>query len=249
MPLRTLSRRLLAASLLPLALTACSSAAKSAAPAAAPAAATTAAGADPTATASQPAGPNAHLPTGTQLKQALVPAAAFPAGYALDDSGSRDTGDTFQEPTTADVPKPDCTKLGGTSWSAITGIDGVSFAQNDYIDKNASAEIAQEVDVYQGDTAQTVLKALGMLDKVCPSYTDDQTHAKVRVTEKPLTGLGDGAYEITMTSAAWKGGTTLIAARKGAAVVTVLASSPKDSGAATAGKFAQQITGALPKAS
>ncbi|MFD9126365.1 hypothetical protein [Kitasatospora sp. NPDC059571] len=240
----TTARRLAAAGLLPLALSACSSAAPGGVDAApqspaAPAASSGAAAPDQ----------NAHLLTGTRLKQALALASAFPAGYTLDADGSRDTGDTFVEPTAADVPQPDCTKLGGTSWTSITGIEGVSFAQNDYLNKNTSGEIAQEVDVYRDTTAQTVMKAVGMLAKACPSFTDSQTHAKVKVTEKELTGVGDGAYTLTLTSSAWKGGMGLVAARKGTAVVTVLVSSDKDNGIATAVRFTNHILAALPTGS
>ncbi|GAA5022607.1 hypothetical protein [Kitasatospora paranensis] len=242
------ARLLIAAGLLPLALSACSSTGSAGGTAASQ---DTAPAAAPTASASPATtpDPNAGLLTGTRLKQALAPATALPSGFALDTGGSRDTGDTFQEPTAADVPKPDCSKLGGTAWSAITGIEGVSFAQNDYIDKATSAEVAQEVDVYRGTTAQTVMQALGMVSKACPSYTDDQTHAKVRITEKAATGLGDGAWTITLTSSGWQGGTTLIAARKGTAVVTVLASSSKDAGAGNAKSIAGRILQALPTGS
>ncbi|WP_185899667.1 hypothetical protein [Streptomyces sp. WAC07061] len=232
--------RLLTVAALPLALTACSfpgtkapAAAAKAAPAAAPKA------------AAPSADPNKGLLTGTQLKAALAPASFFRTGFAVDPELSRDTGDTYQEPATADVPTPDCTKLGATSWTEITGITGVSFAQNAYVDKNSSEEFAQEIDVYRGTTATTVLDALGKIAMACPSYTDGDTHAKVTVSEKPLPGVGDGAWAITQTSTAWQGGTTLVAARVGTSVVTVLASSAKDSGLAGGTKLAKQLTASL----
>lgn len=143
------------------------------------------------------------------------------------------------------MPTPDCTKLSGTSWTNITGITGVSFAQNDYVDKNTSSEVAQQVDVYRGTTAQTVIGALGKLAAACPSYTDGQTNGKVTVSEKAAAGLGDAAYTITLTSPAWQGGTTLVAARVGTAVVTVLASSGTDTGAATATKVTGELIASL----
>ncbi|OKI20140.1 hypothetical protein [Streptomyces sp. CB03911] len=250
MRLHTPAAGLLAVAVLPLALTACSS---SSPQAAAPAPATTAAApatpaAAPSATPSATpaaADPNAGLLTGTQLKALLAPAAAFATGFAIDAASTRDTGDTYQLPAVTEVPTPDCTRLGGTSWTEITGIAGVSFAENAYIDKNASAESAQEIDVYRAETARTVVGALGKLSLACPSYTDPQTNGKVTVAEKALPAVGDEAYVITLTSPAWKGGTTLVAARVGTAVVTVLASSGTDKGTATATQLAGQLATGL----
>ncbi|GGV36574.1 hypothetical protein GCM10010495_62110 [Kitasatospora herbaricolor] len=250
MRLHTPAAGLLAVAVLPLALTACSS---STPQAAAPAPATTAAApatpaAAPSATPSAApaaADPNAGLLTGTQLKALLAPATAFATGFAIDAASTRDTGDTYQLPAVTEVPTPDCTRLGGTSWTEITGIAGVSFAENAYIDKNASAESAQEIDVYRDKTAQTVVGALGKLSLACPGYTDPQTNGKVTVAEKALPAVGDEAYVITLTSPAWKGGTTLVAARVGTAVVTVLASSGTDKGTATATKLAGQLATGL----
>lgn len=183
--------------------------------------------------------------TGAQLKSLLAPAGSIGAGFAIDTSGARDTGTTYSAPSTAAQAAPDCTMLGGTSWTNITGISGVSFAQNDYIDKATSAEVAQEIDVYPGDTATSVLTALGKMASTCPSYKDSQTSSTVKVTEKKTTGLGDGAYTISLSDAAWQNGTTLVAAKVGTAVVTVLASDGSDNGKATAAKVTQHIVDAL----
>ncbi|MFF7498586.1 hypothetical protein ACFZBM_03995 [Streptomyces lavendulae] len=124
------------------------------------------------------------------------------------------------------MPTPDFTKLGGTSWTEITGITGVSFAQDAYVNKDSSEEFAQEIDVYRDTTATTVLDALGKISMACPSYTD-------------------GAWVITETSSAWQGGTTLVAARVGTSVVTVLVSSGTDNGAAGGTKLAKQLVSSL----
>jgi hypothetical protein len=192
------------------------------------------------------ADPDAGLLTGTQLKAALAPASFFASGFAIDSTGSRNTGDGYVLPAVAKVPKPDCTKLLGTSWSSeITGISGVSFAQNDYVNKDASATVAQEIDVYRGTTAQTMMEALGKIPLACPSVTDSQTSSKAKVTEHVTAGLGDGAYTITLTDSAWQSGQTLVAARVGTAVVTVLSTDGADNGAATAEKLSRQLVAAL----
>jgi hypothetical protein len=236
----SLAAKLAASAALPLALVSCSSSSKIA-----PASAGTTSAAAPS-PAQTSADPDAGLLTGTQLKAALVPASFFASGFTLDSSGVRDSGDAFQAPATANVPTPDCTKLGGTSWIALTGIDGVSFAQNDYINKSSSFELAQEIDVYQGSTAQTVFAALGKLAAACPSFTDAQTSSKVTVTEKAVAGIGDGAFVITLTDSAWQNGTTLEAVRVGTAVITVLSTDGSGgNGAGSATKLSTQIAAAL----
>lgn len=228
----------LAAAAVPLALVGCSSSgaansASSATPSAAP---STKASADP----------DARLLTGSQLKAVLAPASFFPSGFAIDSSGSRDSGPGYVPQAVADVPKPDCTKLLGTSWSGeITGITGVSFAQNDYVNKDSSATISQEIDVYRGTTARTMMEALGKISLACPSVADSQTSSKAKVTEHATAGLGNGAYTITLTDSTWQNGQTLVAARVGTAVVTVLSSDGTDNGAATAKRLTRQLVGAL----
>jgi hypothetical protein len=37
------------------------------------------------------------------------------------------------------------------------------------IDRASSAEIAQEIDVYRGMTARTVMRKLGAVSRACPS--------------------------------------------------------------------------------
>ncbi|MET8134008.1 hypothetical protein ABZ153_21620 [Streptomyces sp. NPDC006290] len=224
------AKALLAAAVLPLALTACSSATGTS---------------SPSATAEKPKDPNAGLLTGAQLKKALAPASFFATGFAVDPSGARDSGTTYTAPSSSPAAKPDCTLLGGTAWIAVTGDSGVSFAQNDYVSKNTSEDIAQEVDTYRGTTAATVLADLKKVVAGCATYTDSDTHTKVKVAGADTSGLGDAAYTITLTNSAWENGSTLIAARSGTDVVTVMSNDGKDNGAATAKKLADRIVTSL----
>ncbi|MYW69156.1 hypothetical protein GTY65_34550 [Streptomyces sp. SID8379] len=228
---------LTAAAVLPLALTACSSddttdAAKSSAG---------------KSSAAKSEDPDAGLATGARLKKALAPASFFGAGYSVDKSAARDTGTTYQEPTSdpAAVTKPDCAKLGGTSWIALTGDEGVSFAQNDYMNADTTADIAQEIDEFRGTTATTVMKHLVRAVAACPTYKDADTKSEVKVSGKATAGLGDDAYTVTLTDSVWDNGTTLIAVRKGTSVVTVMSTDGHDNGAATAGKLAKRVTDSL----
>ncbi|MEV5440237.1 hypothetical protein AB0K80_30150 [Streptomyces sp. NPDC052682] len=225
---------LAAAAALPLVLSACSSGSDSSS-------AEGAASAEPAKTKD----PNAGLLTGTQLKAALAPASAFPAGFAADASAARDTGDTYQAPATKSAAKPRCADLGATSWISLTGIEGVSFAQNSYVNKDTSAELDQEIDVYRGTTAKDVMKGLAKVVAACPTYTDSDTHSAVKVTGASTAGLGDEAYTITLTNSAWENGTTLIAARLGTAVVSVLSTDGRDNGAASAKKLAEKVLTSL----
>jgi hypothetical protein len=224
---------LLAVAALPLALTACSSGSSD----------------NAGAVSAKPAKAkdlNAGLATGTQLKQALAPASAFPAGFASEADGASDSGGDFLSPSAPSTAKPDCTRLEGTSWIQVTGYKGgVSFAQNDYANHAKTEEVAQEIDAFQGTTAATVMKQIRTVASTCAAFTDTDAHAKVKVTGASTAGLGDEAYTMTLTSAAWQNGTTLIATRSGNSVVTVLSTAGADNGAATAKKVTARILGSL----
>jgi len=209
---------LLAAALLPPGLAACTSGATPAGPPAASPAATPSA----TAPATPSAGPDAGLLTGAQLKGLLEPASYFPPGYRRQRAGTRDTGTGYELPGAVDVRKPRCRLLGATSWTSITGINGVSFAQDDYVDRARATEIAQEIDVYPRTTARAVMRKLAAISAICPSYTDPQTGSRAEVREQASARLGEGGCVITVTDPAWRSGTTLVAAQVGTAVVTVL---------------------------
>ncbi|MFF3912977.1 hypothetical protein ACFYZB_05710 [Streptomyces sp. NPDC001852] len=224
---------LLAVAALPLALTACSSGSSS----------------DDGGTNARPAKAkdvNAGLATGTQLKKALAPASAFPSGFTLEADGASDTGGEFLSPSARSTAKPDCTRLEGSSWIQVTGFKGgVSFAQNDYANHDKTEEVAQEIDAFQGTTANTVMKQLQAVAGECATFTDTEAHAKVKLTGASTPGLGDEAYTMTLTSGAWQNGTTLVAARSGNSVITVLSTAGTDDGAAAAKKVTTLILGSL----
>ena len=233
---------LLAAAMLPLGAAACTSGSTTSAPPAVTAPATPSATPPATTTA---ANPDAGLLTGAQLEGLLEPSSYFPPGYRRQRAGTRDSGTGYEQPSTSGVRQPPCRLLGVTSWTSVTGINGVSFAQDDYIDKTSSTEIAQEIDVYPGTTARAVMRKLGAISALCPSYTDPQTGSRAEVREQASPRLGEGGYVITVTDPAWRGGTTLVAARVGTAVVTVLSTDGADNGHGSAVRLAQQLVGML----
>ena len=228
---------LLTAAVLPLAVAACTTGSP---PAPAPDKAV-----GPTSAAPSPANPDVGLLTGKQLRGLLEPRSYFPRGYARDPAGTRDTGSGYQEPTATGVAKPKCGLLGATSWTSITGISGVSFAEDAYIDKASSSEIAQEIDVYRGTASRAVMRKLGAVGTACPRYTDPQTGTRATVSEQASPRFAEGGYVITVTDPAWRGGTTLVAARAGTAVVTVLSTDGADNGRASAMRLAAQLVAVL----
>ncbi|MCH0562094.1 MULTISPECIES: hypothetical protein [unclassified Streptomyces] len=189
--------------------------------------------------------PNAGLLRGTELKKVLAPASYFPSGFAAQADLTRDTGAHYRAPATKSAAKPDCTHLGYTGWVDLTGIEGVSFAQSGFINDATSAELDQEIDVYRGDTAADVMKGLAAVVAACPTYHETDPASTVKVTGAAKGGIGDETYTITLTDSAWESGTTLIAARVGTAVVTVLSTDGADNGAASAKKLAAQIVTSL----
>ncbi|MEW2620639.1 hypothetical protein [Streptomyces sp. NPDC048106] len=222
------------AAALPLALTACSSGSTDSSA--------------PSAKQTKAKDPNAGLATGTQLKKALAPASAFPAGFAIETDNSADSGAQLITPSARKTGKPDCTKLEATSWIQVTGYeDSASFAQNDYVNAQKTEELAQEIDEFPGAQGTAVMKQLATVATECATFTDTSEHATVKVAGKATAGLGDEAYTITLTSGKWQNGTTLVAARSGSSVVTVLSTAGNDNGAASAKKLTTTLLAALKK--
>lgn len=113
------------------------------------------------------------------------------------------------------------------------------------MNKDTSEDIAQEIDAFRGTTAASVVKSLEKIVAECPGFTDSQTHSKVKISGATTAGLGDSAYTITLTDSAWENGTTLIAARVGTDVVSVMSTDGHDNGAATAKKLTSRIVTTL----
>lgn len=207
------------------------------------------AGSSSSAQASTTASPRATTPpllTGKQLTQALAPASLFSSGYAVDTSGTQDTGDAYQDAADTHPAKPDCTKLDTNAWIGITGMTGASFTQEQRMNAHRTAEVDQGIDVFKGSGAATALGRVAAISTSCPSFLDGDTRSKVTVKEKALPGVGDGAYVITLTSAGWQTGSTLVAVRVGTAVVSVFSGDDSGhDGSVTAEKVARHIAGQL----
>jgi hypothetical protein len=181
---------------------------------------------------------------GTKLGATLLPAVAMPHGFELDPSSPRNTGDSTPSDTTQPVsPSQQCLLLDGTSWIIATGITAGSFAQNDYLTADKTAEIAQEADAYSGGDAQHVMDVLWQVFGRCAQFTDDSggTNAAITMTRSKLSGVGDQAYEAVQTSPAWYGGNTLVAIRVGNVIVTCFESSPGNDKGSAALRYAESI--------
>ncbi|MER7920635.1 MULTISPECIES: hypothetical protein [unclassified Streptomyces] len=192
--------------------------------------------------------PNAGLRTGTQLTKLLAPASAFPAGYTVEGDNTADSGAKLLSTSARKTAKPDCVNLESTSWIQVTGYqNSSSFAQNDYVNAQKTEEIAQEIDEFPVAQAKDAMQQIEAVAARCATFTDTDAHAKVKVAGKAVAGLGDEAYTMTLTSGKWQNGTTLIAARSGSSVVTVLSTAGTDDGAASAKKLTTTLLTALKK--
>jgi hypothetical protein len=151
------------------------------------------------ATSSARVNPNAGPLTGTQLKPLLAPASWFPRGFTLDPSGSVDTWDYYQ-PVSPPGPLK-CDRLNGLSWVQLGNGGPVSFAQSDYLDTSIG-QYAQDIDVYQGTTAQDVMAHLRKVVTSCRSFHDSQTSSTVTVTMRKGPQLGYFALTIRLAGPA-----------------------------------------------
>ena len=93
--------------------------------------------------------------------------------------------------------------------------------------------------------SRAVMRKLGAVAAGCPWYTDPQTGRRATVSEQASPQFAEGGYVITVTDPAWRGGTTLVAARAGTAVVTVLSTDGADNGRASAMRLASQLVALL----
>jgi hypothetical protein len=200
---------------LPLALAGCSSSSPGAASAGSSGAASS-------------ANPDAGLLTGTQLKTALV-TTGIPSGYTANSSATTDSGDGFLSPSPASTAAPKCANLEATSWVNLAGYDSDAFAQNDYVNSADSEEFAQEIDAYEGTTAQNVMANQSKIAAKCPTFADSGTNSTVKVSVATGASLGDGTVTITLSDSSWSSSETLVAVRVGANVITVLNSATGNS--------------------
>ncbi|MFJ3642453.1 hypothetical protein ACIPRD_22180 [Streptomyces sp. NPDC090108] len=195
--------------------------------------------------AAKAADPNAGLLTGTQLKAAL-PKSVTPASLLPVKGGSPDSGDDFMDQSPRSTAKPKCSDFESNAWPSLSGYQGgVSFAQGDFVNKAQTEEIADEIDAFQGETAKSVMKGIRDAVAACPTFTDTDAHAQVKAEGHAAPGLGDEAYTIRLTSPRFENGSTLVAARVGNSVATVMSTAGNDDGAATAGAVITHIVDAL----
>ena len=193
----------------------------------------------------------AKVLSGTKLNSLLLPASAMPKGFKLNADGVRNTGDSVASPSSSPVPRDKvCGMLVETSWIRAAGIEGATFAQNDYGDPGQTSQVAQEIDTYHRDDAQKTMAALRKAFAGCTAFTEKTSGmtAKVKLVSSAVRGAGDEGIKAVVSSPIWEGGVTLAAVRVGNAVVTTLYSSThRDKGAAAvkmAGELAKKVQSA-----
>ena len=198
------------------------------------------------AAASTSANPDAGLPTGTQLKGALV-TTGIPSGYTAVAADAVDSGSSYESPGAPSTAAPKCANLLASGWVNLAGYQSASFAQSDYVNNGKSEEFLQEIDAYQGSTAQSVMANLAKLGTGCPTFKDANTkNSTVKVAVTTGSSLGDGSVTITLTDASWDSSATLVAVRSGSSVITVLNSATGNS-ATYANTLASAITANIGK--
>jgi hypothetical protein len=168
----------------------------------------------------------------------------MPRGFAEERLGTLNTGPQPPSDTPSPVPPGQaCPGFEQTGWIRVAGVSTGDFAQSDYLNANHSAEVAQEIDVFTGDDAQQAMTTLWTQFGQCASfsYPTNGTTEKATLRSKKLTGIGDAAIEAVSVSPAFDGGLTLVAARVGNAIITVLDSSPSSNLGAPAVSYATQI--------
>ena len=194
-------------------------------------------------TSASPTAATATL-TGSTLNTLLLPASTMPAGFKLDTQGARNTGAGVAQDSSSPVAASKvCNLLTGTSWILAAGVDGATFAQNDYLDGGHTQEIAQEIDTFSGSDATKVMSGLWQAFGHCRDFTQHYNGMTARTTlvrSRPASAAY-AAIKAVQTSPTFTGGTTLVAIRTGNAIVTVLYSSYSKNEGAAALTLAEQI--------
>jgi hypothetical protein len=189
---------------------------------------------------------------GAALSTLLLPASAMPAGWKPYPSGARNGEQALPQDMPQPVPANQvCDMLNTTGWILDGGIDGADFAYSDYWSPSHTAEIFEEIDIFQPGDAGKVMSGLWQAFGHCRSFTEQAagTTATVAVSRAQLPGVGDQAIKAVSTAQVYYGGTTMAAIRVGDAIMSCLYSSPNsDNGAAAvtmAERLAQQVQAAM----
>jgi hypothetical protein len=192
--------------------------------------------------------PNAGLKSGSELSEALLTDSDLPDRYKANTNLQRDSAETFSPPAAVIAPTAaSCKELESNLWIEAAGSDSATFAQTGFTDSYGS-EVDAEIESYRGGDARTVMINLRKLFKICSTFkttVEGAGRATVKVTTKAGPNVGDSSIRATVTSPVWEGGTTLIAVRVGSEVVSVLSSSAKNNGGATATKMAKLMVARL----
>jgi len=136
-----------------------------------------------------------------------------------------------------------CDRLTGTSWIAVAGIDGATWAQREYVNSGKTETIGEEIDTFTGTDGKKVMAELWKAFGHCKTFTQDYSNMQARTTtvRTRLHGIGSQAMKAVETSPTFLGGTTLVAIRVGNAIVTCIYSSEHSDLGASAVTWAERI--------
>ena len=199
------------------------------------------------ATASLPptlaAKPSPTALSGLQLAGILLPASAMPEGYkagpATRNSGSQLASDAAQPVPASQV----CQGLTQSSYIRVAGITTSVWAEDDYVNAVENQEVFGEIDTFTGTDAQQAMAKLWREFGECSafSYPSNGTIATNTLTRSRLPGTGGNGIKAVIVSPLFEGGTTLVAIRVGAQLITTLESSPGEDLGSPALGYAERI--------
>jgi hypothetical protein len=191
-------------------------------------------------------------PTGTKLNSLLLNASAFPAGFAIITSGTRNSADSTAPDSPSPMPTSQwCIRLAGTSWIDIGGITGATWAEREYENSSKTESIGEEIDTFTGTDAKTVMAELWKVFGHCKTFTENYSGMAGRTTtvRHKLPGVESQAIKLVETSPTFLGGNTLVAVRVGNAIVTLVYSSEHSDLGSPAVTWAERIGRRLKAAS
>lgn len=166
--------------------------------------------------------PSPRVLTGTQLKGLLV--TALPKGFAADPQAKQTTGDRIRTASVGPAPTvATCGRLDSNTFVEAAGIISVSSADLGFIGGDKTVRVAEQIDVFDGTDAPTVMARLDQAFDACATYTTTGSGQSITVhmagSKVPVLGLDAVKADVSTAHSATHA--AMVAARAGTAVVTV----------------------------
>jgi hypothetical protein len=179
--------------------------------------------------------PAATTPDGDKLRTALPSASSLPSGWKIQKGGEQDSSNGLSDPGPAVLPTDTCNNAltGAAPYSLISDYQA-AWAKLELLDPQGGANTL-EFSSYQSGGAGKLLTEIKSVVKRCGTYGADGADGKkikTTVTLKPLTGLGDEAYELKVVPKGPYEGADDVVVRSGDVVMAVNQGSTDTAGTA-----------------